>query len=649
VVPQGKAFAVTPAKATLAEGKSVVFSAQAGGAQKIYWSVIRDGHETLAAVDRLGFVFDAGRVTSDTPATLRFKAVYPDAVKTVDIPVAIAESIPEPEFTLRAPAKWDGRKTIHVVAEISNRNELAAKGVDKLKYNWSVSGLAAIKEIAPRELLLLRAQNSGDMTVTLTLSNGGYSVTSSIAINVQEPAKDAWVSRTPDKNERPVDGQFFARDDQNQGTLNYNGNLSKKADSVFLDVYANDKLYKRESQKLPKDNSYAFSVKLKPGLINYRVEFGAKSGKTETVIHKVSDLVCGDAYLIDGQSNALATDTREDSPRETNEWIRSYAHPRYYREDEVQNLWCRPVWKAQREHKAELGWWGMELAKRLVARQQVPIFIINGSAGGTRIDQHQRNVEKPADLNTIYGRMLWRAREARLTHGIRGIFWHQGENDQGAAGPDGGYGWETYQRYFVEMSAAWKQDFPNVQHYYVYQIFPNACSMGNGNGDMLREVQRTLPRLYSNMDVISTLGVEPPGGCHYPLKGWAKFASMVQPLIERDFYGRAVTGPITSPNLKRAYFTSDAKNEIALEFDQAVIWNDSLINEFYLDGAKEQVASGASTGNVVTLKLTEASSAQKITYLKEMSWSQKRLLKGKNGLAALTFCDVPIFPKGPLD
>ena len=649
VVPQGKAFAVTPAKAKLAEGKSVVFSAQAGGAQKIYWSVIRDGHETLAAVDRLGFVFDAGRVTSDTPATLRFKAVYPDAVKTVDIPVAIAESIPEPEFTLRAPAKWDGRKTIHVVAEISNRNELAAKGVDKLKYNWSVSGLAAIKEIAPRELLLLRAQNSGDMTVTLTLSNGGYSVTSSIAINVQEPAKDAWVSRTPDKNERPVDGQFFARDDQNQGTLNYNGNLSKKADSVFLDVYANDKLYKRESQKLPKDNSYAFSVKLKPGLINYRVEFGAKSGKTETVIHKVSDLVCGDAYLIDGQSNALATDTREDSPRETNEWIRSYAHPRYYREDEVQNLWCRPVWKAQREHKAELGWWGMELAKRLVARQQVPIFIINGSAGGTRIDQHQRNVEKPADLNTIYGRMLWRAREARLTHGIRGIFWHQGENDQGAAGPDGGYGWETYQRYFVEMSAAWKQDFPNVQHYYVYQIFPNACSMGNGNGDMLREVQRTLPRLYSNMDVISTLGVEPPGGCHYPLKGWAKFASLVQPLIERDFYGRAVTGAITSPNLKRAYFTSDAKNEIALEFDQAVIWNDSLINEFYLDGAKEQVASGASTGNVVTLKLTEASSAQKITYLKEMSWSQKRLLKGKNGLAALTFCDVPIFPKGPLD
>ena len=37
--------------------------------------------------------------------------------------------------------------------------------------------------------------------------------------------------------------------------------------------------------------------------------------------------------------------------------------------------------------------------------------------------------------------------------GIRGVLWHQGENDQGADGPTGRYGWETYQEYFVDMSA----------------------------------------------------------------------------------------------------------------------------------------------------------------------------------------------------
>lgn len=34
--------------------------------------------------------------------------------------------------------------------------------------------------------------------------------------------------------------------------------------------------------------------------------------------------------------------------------------------------------------------------------------------------------------------------------------------------------------------------------------------------------------------------------------------------------------------------------------------------------------------------------AGKTTYLDEMSWSQDRLLIGKNGIAALTFCNVLI-------
>ena len=134
----------------------------------------------------------------------------------------------------------------------------------------------------------------------------------------------------------------------------------------------------------------------------------------------------------------------------------------------------------------------------------------------------------------MYGKMLWRVRNARLTHGIRGVLWHQGEADQGLDGPDGGYGWETYQQYFVNMSLAWKQDMPNIRHYYVFQIWPNGCGQGGGHGDMLREVQRTLPRLYSNMDVMSTLGIKPPGPCHYPLAGWSEFVRLMQPLIERD-------------------------------------------------------------------------------------------------------------------
>jgi len=639
VIQAGNAFAASPNKATVKEGKQAVFSARAGGAEKVYWSLIRDGQESLAAVDQFQFKFDAGRVSGDTSVTLRLKAVYPDAVKTIDIPIAIDEAIPDPEFKLFAPPTWDGRTSISVTPLITN---LLATKQHPLKIEWNCEDIAVIKNVTPTKLHLMHAQNSGVLKVTATMSNGGKRISQTVSIEVDERILDPWSDRIADRHELPQDGQFYSRDDTGSGTLHCNGVLENASGSVFLKVFADGKLIETKTANVKADKSYRLSARLKGGLVKYSIEHGAKTGTAETILHAAKNLVCGDAYLIDGQSNALATDTHADSPPVTHDWIRSYARPRHYREGETQNLWCNPVWKAKNQHKAELGWWGMELAKRLVESQKVPIFIVNGAAGGTRIDQHQRNEDDPTDLTTIYGRMLWRVREAKLTHGIRGILWHQGENDQGAAGPDGGYGWESYERYFVAMSAAWKRDFPNVKRYYVYQIWPNSCSMGRGNGDMLREVQRNLSRLYSNMDVISTVGTDPPGGCHFPLEGWAKFAGSVQPLIERDFYGRKSSDSITSPNLKRAYFTSAAKNEIALEFDQPVVWNDSLLNEFYLDDAKELVASGASEGNLVTLKLKQASTAENITYLKEMSWSQQRLLKGKNGVAALTFCNVAI-------
>ena len=649
----GSAFGVSQEKVVVDEGKSVSFTAQAGGAQKIFWVLKRDGREEVVATDRFAFAFNVGRVTGDTAATLQFKAVYAGEVKTKDIAITVKEAIPEPVFTLKAPAAWDGRATIEIVPQVANLAAMQARGAGELKTEWSATPFAVIKEIAPGKLRLLRAQNSGKLTVTATVSNGGKASTQSVDIAVTEPKRDAWVARVPAKDEQPEDGQFYTRDEKNEGTLHYNGTLTEAADSVFLKLFADDKLVKTETAKPGAEKAYSFAVKLKPGLIKYKVEFGTKIGGKETVLNTVGNLVCGDAYIIDGQSNALATDTGEKSPPETNEWIRSYGRPPANAKNAATNLWCYPVWKAQKGEKAELGWWGMELAKRLLASQKMPIFIINAAAGGTRIDQHLPNPLNRRDTSgdnpwtnpyKLYGSLLTRVEGAKLTHGIRGILWHQGENDQGSDGPTGGFGWESYQPLFVEMAAAWKQDFPNVQNYYVFQIWPNSCSMGgrDGAGDRLREKQRTLPQLFSNMSILSTLGVRPPGGCHYPLVGWAEFARMVQPIIERDHYGKASAVPLTAPNLRRVAYTSAAQDTVTLEFDQPVVWTDALAGQFYLDGEKGKVASGSITGNVLTLKLTQPSAAKQITYLKEIAWNQDTLLLGANGLAALTFCEVPL-------
>jgi hypothetical protein len=124
----------------------------------------------------------------------------------------------------------------------------------------------------------------------------------------------------------------------------------------------------------------------------------------------------------------------------------------------------------------EIGYWGLELGKAIAEREGLPICIVNGAVGGTRIDQHQRNTVDPTDVKTIYGRLLWRVQKAGLTHGVRGVFWHQGENDQGADGPTNRFGYETYEPFFVSLAAAWKEDYPNIEHYFAFQIWPKACA-----------------------------------------------------------------------------------------------------------------------------------------------------------------------------
>jgi hypothetical protein len=631
LVQPGNEFAVMPERLELGEGKSATVTVKAGGALKLHWTLKRDGREEIVASDRFTHDFAAGRVSGDTAATLRVTAVYPDGIKSKDIPIAIRESIPDPEFTLEALAAWDGRTTIEVVPRITNT-------AGEVKVKWDIAPIAVIKTEQDGKLILKRAQNSGPMVVTATMDNGGQAVTRSVRIAVTEPATDPWITRVAAPDEKPEDGQFYARDDRNEGTLVYKGSLPE-AGTLFLKVLANGKPYASRTAKTDSNKSYAFEVKLKPGLIRYDVEFGTLDGGNETVLHRAADLVCGDAFVINGQSNAVATDWGPGEFPETSGWIRSFGS---MGGDPKSARWGTAIRKTPGDRLA-IGYWGYDLAKHLVETQGVPICILNGAVGGTRIDQHQRNATDPADLTTIYGRLLWRVREARLTHGIRGVLWHQGENDQGADGPSGGFGWETYRQLFIELAAAWKEDFPNLRHHHVFQIWPKACAMGvDGSDNRLREVQRQLPSAFSNLSVISTLGIDPPGGCHYPPEGYAAIARLVAPLVERDHYGKKPGSSVTAPDLTAARYTGAGRDEILLEFDQPVVWNDALAGEFYLDGEKGRVASGRAAGNLVTLQLKSASPASNISYLDGAAWDPKNLLRGANGIAALTFCEVPL-------
>jgi len=653
LVRPGTDFAVSAKSISLLEGKSLTVIAKAGGARKLYWIIKRGTQETVAAIDRFSFTLDAGRVTGDSALTLQLKAVFANDVKTLEIPVTIKEDLPDPVYTLQAPATWNGRDSIEVVPRIANSQVLQAKGAANLNYDWSVSGLAVIKEEASGKLILKRSQNSGRLTVTAKASNGGTSVIQTIQIMVKEPAKEEWLRRNPDKDEKPVDSQFFARDDNNEGSLYYNGTLSDSADTVFLKLYADDKLVKTDIQKPKADKSYAFALKLKAGLVIYKVEFGTKTGSTEKILQTVSNLVCGDAYLIDGQSNAVGynyegTDKRQDLTRTNSPWIRSFGGNGEVGGDPLAGGWGNAVVERLTPTSPDrihfISVWGMALAKKLVEDTKIPVCILNGAVGGTRIDEHMPDHVKTANKERpIYSNLRKRVVAARLTHGIRGVLWHQGEADQGFDGPDNCYGCVMYEKYWLDLTSAWKQDYPNIRHYYLFQIWPNACSQGGTrNSDKLRDIQRRLSRLYSSLSVVPTLDIPSGANCHFKTDDYEKMGLAMAPLLERDIHGKAFRQPISSADLRKAGYATARNDEITLEFDQPVVWLDALASQFYLDGEAGKVASASVAGNLLTLKLAAPATAKTITYLTDRKWDPKTLLYGTNGLAALTFCEVPI-------
>ena len=65
-------------------------------------------------------------------------------------------------------------------------------------------------------------------------------------------------------------------------------------------------------------------------------------------------------------------------------------------------------------------------------------------------------------------------------------------------------------------------------------------------------------------------------------------------------------------------------------------------------GEKGKIASGAASGNVLTLKLAAPAAARNITYLDSKSWSEKQSpVRREMASPPLTFCQVPLSPAKP--
>ena len=499
---------------------------------------------------------------------------------------------------------------------------MQAKGAGELKYDWTVPSIVEAKDVLPGKLVLKRAQNSGKLTVTVAVSNGGQPVIRTVEIAVKEPATDPWVAADPGEG-RETRGRPVLRPRRQQrrhavlqrharpaGRCRVPEGLCRRQAVQDRDAAT------RGRQVLRLHGQAQAGTDQVPRRVRHqdrRPGEGAAHGRQPGLRRRLPDRRAIQRLGHRYRRGVAARHERVDPQlrRPAGPGRRHRLGPRPLQRGPAAglarpNLWCSPVWKTNRpEHKAELGWWGMELAKRLVASQKVPDLHRQRGRGrhaDRRTPAVAREPRRSEDDLRPHA-LARRAGPADARHSRRPVA--PGRERPGLRTAPTAV---TAGRPTSDTSSTCRRPGSRISPTSAITTSsrsgPTRAAWATAHGDMLREVQRTLPRHYSNMDIMPTLGIKPPGPCHYPLTGWAEFARLVQPLIERDFYGKAPAASITAPNLKRACYANRARTRSP--------WSSTSPSS----GRKRwppvlpgwhhgKVASGTVSGNVLTLKLRQ--------------------------------------------
>lgn len=459
----------------------------------------------------------------------------------------------------------------------------------------------------------------------------------------------------------PENFQLYARDKSDSAMVSVRGKLDKelKYETLTLRVFKDNKAYKTQACRLIK-NTFSANTKIHAGLHEFRFELQLQNGTEDSIILIADNVVCGDAYIITGQSNSHASSIHSNY---RSEYCRSFGVKtgyEAYNDEDKKVRWglatgnCEGLEKGGgwfMKNKFGVGAWGMELMRLIVEKHKIPVCIINGGSGSSSIEQNMPEGPEKASLETSFGRLAYRVNQAGLKDQIKAIFWHQGETNsnyqQELSNPEENY--KIYSENFNILFNDWKRVYTGLEKVYLFQLHPG-CG-GNYQSEM-RETQNQIARHYKMIDIMSTMGVVGHDGCHFSYEGYCEFAERIFPLVSRDFYGEVTQGIITAPELEMACYK--APGTLELTFDQPVRMDDSLVvngkthymkDQFFFDDDKKSnlVQEAYTDGNKVVLFMKKTSFNKSITYLPNKCYLNTNdvyegpWIFGENKIGALSF------------
>ncbi len=325
-----------------------------------------------------------------------------------------------------------------------------------------------------------------------------------------------------------------------------------------------------------------------------------------------ADSVCaGDVFLVNGQSNAvaLANTTVSDT---ASVWVRSFGS----RSPSSVECLNDTLWGIANAGTGNLhcgiGVWAYRLGKLISDSTGIPVCFINGGKIGSRIIDHLPFINH-ADINSIYGRLLYRAQKAKVTTSIKAIFWYQGESDVDTASLQ-------YANRFNQLYFGWKQDFPGLSKIFVLQLRPG-CMSGTTSQyhQQLRETLRNLPLTYNDVSLMTTTAIPNYDGCHFFVSGYNILAQQLYNQLVASLYNKPVLTGINPPRIIKALYTNYSNTELSLVFDQPLNWpslfNGYNLRDYFYLNCNSTITNGYAVGDTIKLQLSSSTNADKISYL----------------------------------
>ncbi len=370
----------------------------------------------------------------------------------------------------------------------------------------------------------------------------------------------------------PIDLQLVARDKvTNLGNVKIEGNVDQSSgyDSIRVEMYRNEVLLNSVDNELIYIDSKApfeFNVSIQAELANYSFKiFGYKSSGAIFELNKtISNVVAGDAYIIQGQSNAVASNRTGSANSNKSDFIRVYANGTL---DPIALLandaWYLANGDVNTTSNGNTGQWGLKLARLLVDNLKIPIAIFNGANGGKAISFFKAPQDYKTSQDSNYGRLYYRLNKTGLKNSVRAVLWSQGEKEAQVSTTS----IINYKNYFKSLENSWLIDYPNIEKFYIFQTKDCQCATTAEGKMRVKEAQRQLALENDEIDVMPTTSLLLSGdNCHFSFsKGYESFATRIYKLVLHDIYGKSFNEEINAPMIKSVEFT--ASNNLVIETD----------------------------------------------------------------------------------